>query len=238
MEESAALARRLGLGLHTHLAETVEEDAYCRELYGCTPVEYLERVGWLDGRRLVRALHPPLAGRDRALRRPRRRRRPLPDLEPPARRRRRAGARAPRRAASNVGLGVDGSASNERSDLFFEVKQALLVARGRGGPGAMSAREALQLATRGGRARDRAERHRLARARQARRPRDLAHRRARARRRRRSRRRARPLRAAPGRPADRRRRRGRSRRRARSGADAAEIAREQRQSQAGARLLA
>ena len=47
MEESAALARRLGLQLHTHLAETVEEDAYCRELFGCTPVEYLERVGWI-----------------------------------------------------------------------------------------------------------------------------------------------------------------------------------------------
>ena len=49
-----------------------------------------------------------------------------------------------------VGLGVDGSASNERSDLFFEVKQALLVARGRGGSGALTAREALALATRGG----------------------------------------------------------------------------------------
>jgi cytosine/adenosine deaminase-related metal-dependent hydrolase len=49
-----------------------------------------------------------------------------------------------------VGLGADGSASNERSDLFTEVKQALLVARGRGGPGAMTAREALRLATRGG----------------------------------------------------------------------------------------
>src|SRR5205807_6221858 len=47
MEESAVLARRLGLALHTHLAETVEEEAYCRELYGCRPVEYLERVGWL-----------------------------------------------------------------------------------------------------------------------------------------------------------------------------------------------
>src|SRR6516164_3713636 len=47
MEESATLARRLGLQLHTHLAETVEEDAYCIELYGCTPVEYLERVGWI-----------------------------------------------------------------------------------------------------------------------------------------------------------------------------------------------
>ena len=49
-----------------------------------------------------------------------------------------------------VGLGVDGSASNERSDLLFEVKQALLVARGRGGPGAMTARAALRLGTRGG----------------------------------------------------------------------------------------
>src|SRR5205807_9419196 len=49
-----------------------------------------------------------------------------------------------------VGLGVDGSASNERSDLFLEVKQALLVARGRGGPKALTAREALRLGTRGG----------------------------------------------------------------------------------------
>jgi cytosine/adenosine deaminase-related metal-dependent hydrolase len=53
-------------------------------------------------------------------------------------------------AGVRVGLGVDGSASNERSDLFFEVKQALLVARGRGGPAGMTAREALRLGTRGG----------------------------------------------------------------------------------------
>ena len=53
-------------------------------------------------------------------------------------------------AGAPVGLGVDGSASNERSDLCFEVKQALLVARGRGGPEAMTAREALRLGTRGG----------------------------------------------------------------------------------------
>jgi cytosine/adenosine deaminase-related metal-dependent hydrolase len=49
-----------------------------------------------------------------------------------------------------VGLGVDGSASNERGDLLFEVRQALLAARGRGGPAAMTAREALRLGTRGG----------------------------------------------------------------------------------------
>src|SRR5213075_176196 len=47
MEESAELARRLELPLHTHLAETVEEEDYCRELYGCTPVEHLGEVGWL-----------------------------------------------------------------------------------------------------------------------------------------------------------------------------------------------
>jgi cytosine/adenosine deaminase-related metal-dependent hydrolase len=53
-------------------------------------------------------------------------------------------------AKVRVGLGVDGSASNERSDLFLEVKQALLVARARGGPKAMNVREALRLGTRGG----------------------------------------------------------------------------------------
>jgi cytosine/adenosine deaminase-related metal-dependent hydrolase len=53
-------------------------------------------------------------------------------------------------AGVRVGLGVDGSASNERSDLFVDVKNALLVARGRGGPGALTARDALRLATRGG----------------------------------------------------------------------------------------
>ena len=63
MAESAALARRLGLKLHTHLAETVEEDAYCLELFGCRPVEYLERARLGRGRRLVRALRPPLRAR-------------------------------------------------------------------------------------------------------------------------------------------------------------------------------
>jgi cytosine/adenosine deaminase-related metal-dependent hydrolase len=53
-------------------------------------------------------------------------------------------------AGVRVGLGVDGSASNERGDLFLEVKQALLAARGRGGPAALTAREALRLGTRGG----------------------------------------------------------------------------------------
>ena len=149
MEESATLARRLGLMLHTHLAETVEEEAYCRELYGCTPVEYLERVGWLEGD--VWCAHCVHLSQ--------------PEIErfgahgvgvahcPTSNLRLGAGVAPVRElvdAKVKVGLGVDGSASNERSDLFFEVKQAMLVARGRGGPAAMSPREALQLATQGG----------------------------------------------------------------------------------------
>jgi cytosine/adenosine deaminase-related metal-dependent hydrolase len=149
MEESAALARKLGLQLHTHLAETAEEDSYCRELFGCTPVEYLERVGWVDGdvwcahcvhlspadvatfaSAGVGVAHCPTSnlrlGAGVA---------PVPSLLG-------AGVR--------VGLGVDGTASNERGDLFAEVKQALLVARGREGGGALTAREALRLGTRGG----------------------------------------------------------------------------------------
>jgi cytosine/adenosine deaminase-related metal-dependent hydrolase len=149
MRESAELARRLGLRLHTHLAETVEEDDYCRELYGCRPVEYLEGLGWIEGdvwcahcvhlsdgdiaafgEAGVGVAHCPTsnmrlgAGIARAR-----------DL---------LGANVP------VGLGVDGTASNERGDLLFEVKQALLVARARGGPQALTAREALRIGTRGG----------------------------------------------------------------------------------------
>ena len=149
MVDSAELARKHGVPLHTHLAETAEEETYCRELYGVTPVEYLQEVGWvaddvwcahcvhlsdddvrLFGERGVGVAHCPTsnmrlgAGVAKV--------RELLDAEAP------------------VGLGVDGSASNERSDLSLEVKQALLVARGRQGPTAMTTRQALTLATRGG----------------------------------------------------------------------------------------
>jgi len=149
MEESAELARRLGLPLHTHLAETVEEEAYCRELYGCSPVEYLDRLGWLDGDvwcahcvHLSPAEVARFAETGTGV------------AHCPSSNLRLGAGIAPVRdlldAGGRVGLGVDGSASNERSDLFLEVKQALLVARGRGGPAAMTAREALRLGTRGG----------------------------------------------------------------------------------------
>jgi cytosine/adenosine deaminase-related metal-dependent hydrolase len=149
MRESAELARRLDVPLHTHLAETAEEEEYCRELYGCTPVEYLGELGWLAED--VWCAHCVHLSREEVQR--------FADTGtgvahcPTSNLRLGAGV-APVRdlldAGARVGLGVDGSASNERSDLFFEVKQALLVARGRGGPEAMTARDALRLATRGG----------------------------------------------------------------------------------------
>ena len=149
MSESADLARRLELRLHTHLAETVEEDAYCDELYGCRPVEYLEQVGWVAGDVwCAHCVH--LSGADVAAFA----REGVGVAHCPTSNLRLGAGVAPVRellnAAAPVGLGVDGSASNERSDLFFEVKQALLVARGRGGPQAMTVREALRLGTRGG----------------------------------------------------------------------------------------
>jgi cytosine/adenosine deaminase-related metal-dependent hydrolase len=149
MRASAELARGLGLRLHTHLAETVEEDAYCLELYGCRPVEYLEEMGWLaDETWCAHCVH--LSADDVSA---------FAEADvgvahcPTSNLRLGAGVAPVRElvdARVRVGLGVDGSASNERSDLLFEVKQALLVARGRGGPGAMTAREALRLGTRGG----------------------------------------------------------------------------------------
>ena len=134
--------------LHTHLAETRDEEEYCLELYGCRPVEYLDSLGWLDGDVwCAHCVH--LSERD-VMR--------FSETDtgvahcPTSNLRLGAGVAPVRElldAGVRVGLGVDGSASNERSDLFFEVKQALLVARGRGGPTAMTAREALRLGTRG-----------------------------------------------------------------------------------------
>jgi len=149
MTESAALARSLGLKLHTHLAETVEEESFCREQFGCSPVEYLEGLGWLaEDVWCAHCVHLSTADVGR-----------FAEADtgvahcPTSNLRLGAGIAPVRQlldAGVRVGLGVDGSASNERSDLFYDVKQALLVARAVGGPGALTAREALRLATRGG----------------------------------------------------------------------------------------
>jgi cytosine/adenosine deaminase-related metal-dependent hydrolase len=149
LEESAALARRLGLRLHTHLAETLEEEAYCKELYGCTPVEYLTELGWLaDDVWCAHCVHLSEKDvREFATTRTGVAHCPTSNLRLGA-----GVAPVPAlvAAGARVGLGVDGSASNERSDLLFEVKQALLVARGRDGPAALTTRDALRLGTRGG----------------------------------------------------------------------------------------
>jgi cytosine/adenosine deaminase-related metal-dependent hydrolase len=149
MTESAELARRLGLRLHTHLAETKEEEAFCQGVFGCRPLEYLEQVGWLgDDVWCAHCVHlseedvATFAGCGMGV------------AHCPTSNLRLGAGVAPVRslldAGVGVGLGVDGSASNERGDLFLEVKQALLVARGAGGPAALTAREALRLGTRGG----------------------------------------------------------------------------------------
>ena len=148
MQESAELARRLGLRLHTHLAETVEEEEYCRELYGCSPVDYLEELGWLaQDVWCAHCVH--LSGDDVATFGER----DVGVAHCPSSNMRLGAGIAPVRelldAGVRVGLGVDGSASNERGDLFMEVKQSLLVARARGGPEALTARDALRLGTRG-----------------------------------------------------------------------------------------
>jgi cytosine/adenosine deaminase-related metal-dependent hydrolase len=149
MAESVELARRLGLRLHTHLAETEEEAEFCREQFDCTPVEYLEQLGWLAGDVwCAHCVH--LSGEDVA-------KFGAEDVgvaHCPSSNMRLGAGLAPVRelldAGVRIGLGVDGSASNERGDLFHEVKQALLVARARGGPESLTVRDALRLGTRGG----------------------------------------------------------------------------------------
>ncbi|MGH3000667.1 MAG: amidohydrolase family protein, partial [Gaiellaceae bacterium] len=118
-------------------------------LHGCTPVEYLESLGWLAGD--VWCAHCVHLSDGEVARFART---GTGVAHCPTSNLRLGAGVAPVRgmldAGVRVGLGVDGSASNERSDLLFDVKQALLVARGRGGPTAMTVRDALRIGTRGG----------------------------------------------------------------------------------------
>jgi cytosine/adenosine deaminase-related metal-dependent hydrolase len=149
MTESAELARELGLQLHTHLAETVEEEEFCQGIFGCRPLEYLEQLGWLESdvwcAHCVHLDASDVAKMGAA---------GTGVAHCPSSNMRLGAGIAPVRemldARVRVGLGVDGPASNERSDLLNETRQALLVARARRGPEAMTVREALWLATRGG----------------------------------------------------------------------------------------
>ncbi len=149
MRESVALARRLGVRLHSHVAETPDEEAFCLERFGCRPVELFDRLGFLgDDVWLAHAVHLSSQDIDRL------RATGTAIAHCPTSNLRLGSGLAPVRelvdAGVPVGLGVDGSASNDGGHMLGEVRQALLVARGRGGPGAMRVREALRLGTRGG----------------------------------------------------------------------------------------
>lgn len=146
MKETAQLARQHGVRLHTHLSETQDEDRYCEQIYGQRPVDFLESVDWLGddvwlahgiwfndeevqrlGQAGVGVAHCPTSNM-------------------------RLGSgvckvRALRAAGSPVGLAVDGSASNDSSNMLAELRQALLLHRVVGGAAAMSVAEVLEMAT-------------------------------------------------------------------------------------------
>ncbi|GAA4223113.1 cytosine/adenosine deaminase-related metal-dependent hydrolase [Sagittula marina] len=149
MREAALLARDKGVMLHTHLAENDEDVAYSEAHFGCRPGQYAEDLGWtgddvwhahcvkLDGaeidlfaRSRTGVAHCPCSNC-----------RLGSGIAP---------VRAMRDAGVKVGLGVDGSASNDAGNLIGEARQALLLQRVTRGADAMSAREALRIATRGG----------------------------------------------------------------------------------------
>jgi cytosine/adenosine deaminase-related metal-dependent hydrolase len=149
MRESIALARSYGVHSHTHLAETLDEERYCIEKFGCRPVELAERLGWL-GADVWHAhmVHPSAAevgvlGASRT-----------GVAHCPTSNMRLGSGIAPIRAlvdaGARVGLGVDGSASNDSSHLLDEVRHAMLLQRVGGGAKAATAREMLRLGTRGG----------------------------------------------------------------------------------------
>jgi len=149
MREAALLARDKGVMLHTHLAENDEDVAYSLETFGCRPGQYAEDLGWtgsdvwhahcvkleraeidLFARTQTGVAHCPCSNC-----------RLGSGIAP---------VRAMRDAGVPVGLGVDGSASNDAGNLAAEARQAMLLQRVARGADAMSAREALEIATRGG----------------------------------------------------------------------------------------
>ena len=153
MRDSALLAREHQVSLHTHLAENDNDIAYTREKFGCTPAEYAESLGWvgpdvwcahcvkldapgigLFARSGTGVAHCPCSNMRLAS-----------GIAP---------IRAMRDAGVSVGLGVDGAASNDAGHMLGEARMAMLLQRvangAEKGPSAMSAREALEIATLGG----------------------------------------------------------------------------------------
>jgi cytosine/adenosine deaminase-related metal-dependent hydrolase len=147
---SAEMAKKWGVRLHTHLAETIDEEEYCLHLHKMRPLAYMESVGWLEGGRswFAHCVHmneaeSKLMGRTAT-----------GVAHCPSSNLRLGSGIAPLRMYLShkvpVGLGVDGSASNDCSAMLAEVRQAMLVARVKSGVASMPARDALWVATRGG----------------------------------------------------------------------------------------
>src|SRR5919198_2099116 len=149
MTGAAELARGTGVRLHTHLAETVEEEQQCLAENGCTPAEYAEKLGWLGADVwLAHGIHLS----DEAVRRFGATGTGVAHC-PTSNSRLGAGIARVRDladAGAPVGLGVDGAASNEDGGLGAELRWATYLARLRGGAESMTARQALWLATVGG----------------------------------------------------------------------------------------
>ncbi|HEY3260923.1 MAG TPA: 8-oxoguanine deaminase [Pseudonocardiaceae bacterium] len=149
MREAASLARRHGVRLHTHLAETLDEEKHCVDRFGRTPIEYADDLGWLGpdvwlahGIHVAENAIKHLGGTGTGI------------AHCPSSNARLGAGIAPvvplLTAGSPVGLGVDGAASNEHGGLGHELRQAMLLARLRSGPDALTARQALWLGTMGG----------------------------------------------------------------------------------------
>ncbi len=157
MRESAALARDLGVHLHTHLAETIDEEAFCLESFGLRPLAYVESLDWAGSD--VWFAHAIFIQPDEV---DRMAKAGMGVAHCPSSNMRLASGIAPIRRylarQVKVGLGVDGSASNDSSHLLAEVRQALLLSRVGTAvapeiddiPELLTARQALELATRGG----------------------------------------------------------------------------------------
>jgi cytosine/adenosine deaminase-related metal-dependent hydrolase len=149
MRESAALARRRQVRLHTHIAETLDEEAYCLKTFNRRPIELLEDLDFLGPDVwLAHCVHLGSADIQRMAQTH------TAVAWCPTSNMRLGSGFAPARemidAGVAVGLAVDGSASNDSGNLLAEVRQALLTTRARKGAAAMSARAALRVATRGG----------------------------------------------------------------------------------------
>jgi cytosine/adenosine deaminase-related metal-dependent hydrolase len=149
MTESAQLAEKLDVRLHTHFAENSEDDAFSIATFGCRPTQYLEDVGWCTDRAWVAHCVMPNHDEIQQLGRAK-----IGVAHCPSSNMILSSGIAPvvdlRAAGVHVGLGVDGSSSADSASMWLEARQAMLLAKLRNGAAAGTARMSLEIATRGG----------------------------------------------------------------------------------------